>query len=805
LTGGIETGNGSGRDVDGGNVDGSLNAKLDGMTVYGKTLKAGMPWPAPIGNNTQRARSISDVALEYWAMPLNNNSKDPILTTPDDPATWMHINFVGMGFGIKGTLDHKSPKVWADLKSGARMWPKLPPFHQQIQTNNSVVDDLWHANVNGFAPNEGALIAETSPKEFQTAFEGLLQDVMVVGNSRSGLAFSNPNVTDGKQFTYTAKFYTNWGGEVVKKRIDAQGNESTSVEASTNAYFSAIDNRAAWAKSRKVFTFDVHGVDLSPQASKLAADVVNYLRGDDTLEGTKFRKRRQVLGDIVNAKPLVVAEPFCLNVPVSSISAQTTVECAYDEYENTGYDKFFQRYEKRDMMVYVAANDGMLHAFNADLEEQWAYMPAALFRAESEQGIINLTKANNFQHYYYMDATPVMQDVQFGVDTPDNPEGWHTVLVGGLGKGGKAFYALDVTDADPKVAANKRVLWEYSDAKTMGYSFGEPIITKTNATVANWMNHNGSKKWTAILSSGYNNQDGRGYLNLVDVESGTLLTQISLPGDNGTKDSPTNLVYVSGYIESGADQLVTAAYGADEKGNLWRFNLESSDPSKWQADKLAEFRNNGGAQYVTTDPTYAVVNDQRWVMIGTGGFRNDNDLNNTGIRNTFYTLPDGDLESAKQGGQPLTRGNLVSLSESGINGNLSNHNGWYMDFEPGYHANVKPVAISNVVAYAVNKYEDSASTKDPCKTGAFTGKLYIRDIATGNSLLKGSSEIFDKGIASIDLVKTVDSNGKEHLGFLVKSMDADSEARYFEIKETGKGKKADFTPERVNIRSITKQ
>ena len=115
-------------------------------------------------------------------------------------------------------------------------------------------------------------------------------------------------------------------------------------------------------------------------------------------------------------------------------------------------------------MVYQAANDGMLHAFDAATgAESWAYVPGLVFPGLSELA------SPNYQHRFYVDGTPTVGDVDFNnaggsTGTPD----WHTILVGGLRQGGKGYYALDVTspDAADETTAAGKVLWEFPNANT---------------------------------------------------------------------------------------------------------------------------------------------------------------------------------------------------------------------------------------------------------------------------------------------------------------------------------------------------
>ena len=192
-------------------------------------------------------------------------------------------------------------------------------------------------------------------------------------------------------------------------------------------------------------------------------------------------------------------------------------------------------------MVYVGANDGMLHAFDeAAGTEVWAYVPSFAFDATPDKGLAMLAKKEPFfKHQMFVDSTPVVADVDIGGT-------WKTVLVGGLGKGGKGYYAIDVTApsgvADEADAA-ANVLWEFSDTE-LGYSHGKPLIAKTYAD-----------GWVAILPSGHNS-GGKGKLFFVSLADGTLLR--TLETTVGSAGTPSGLSQVSGFVLSYKNQYARA-------------------------------------------------------------------------------------------------------------------------------------------------------------------------------------------------------------------------------------------------------
>jgi type IV pilus assembly protein PilY1 len=190
---------------------------------------------------------------------------------------------------------------------------------------------------------------------------------------------------------------------------------------------------------------------------------------------------------------------------------------SYSDTHNPGYTTFKSSKASRTPLVFVGANDGMLHAFDASEStnagnEVFAVVPYSTFEGPDgtpqSSGLQALARPT-YTHHYYMNATPEIRDVDFartgnslaaiGASTPAD---WRTLLVTGQGKGGRSFIAVDVTDITPgslnETGMASKILWEFSHAD-MGYSYGRPLIAKTRR----W-------GWVVILTSGYNNTTGKG-------------------------------------------------------------------------------------------------------------------------------------------------------------------------------------------------------------------------------------------------------------------------------------------------------
>lgn len=214
------------------------------------------------------------------------------------------------------------------------------------------------------------------------------------------------------------------------------------------------------------FRFD----SLTPlqQAQVGSEAILNYVRGDRSNEAAnKYRVRTSVLGDIVHSGPVYVGRPR-------------------GGYIFDDYLAFANANADRPPRVYVGANDGMLHALDAASgTEAFAYVPSMVM------GNLQKLVAQPYNHTYFVDGFLTVEDAQFGGR-------WHTVLVGGLGAGGKGYYALDVTGsaAETEATAATRILWEFNasnaGAGNLGYSYSRPSIVRLE---------NGT--WAAIVANGY--------------------------------------------------------------------------------------------------------------------------------------------------------------------------------------------------------------------------------------------------------------------------------------------------------------
>lgn len=338
---------------------------------------------------------------------------------------------------------------------------------------------------------------------------------------------------------------------------------------------------------------------------------LNHLRGQTGLGG--FRARlTSVLGDVVNSAPAYAGPP--------------AFDYA-DSLESAAYSSFRATYASRTPMIYVGANDGMLHAFDATSgQEKLAYVPSQVYA-----NLANLTTQNyNNNHRYYVDGSPTIVDAFYS-------GAWHTMLVGSLGGGGRGLYALDVTDPTTFSEANAAsiVKWEYTDSD-LGFVYGQPSVVKLNG------------KWAAVFSNGYNSTTGVAALYIVNIQTGALIKKISTGA--GSAGTP-NALATPTLVDEDANGTVDIAYAGDLQGNMWKFDLCDRNPSTqlcanntsgWSATKLFIAQDgSGNAQAITgaVEASRHFSGDGYQLYFGTGKYLEVSDISTAGTQ-TFYSLWD---------------------------------------------------------------------------------------------------------------------------------------------------------------------
>ncbi|WP_140629047.1 pilus assembly protein [Methylibium rhizosphaerae] len=470
-----------------------------------------------------------------------------------------------------------------------------------------------------------------------------------------------------------------------------------------------------------------------------AANFLNYLRGDRSREASQeggvYRSRTHLLGDIVNSKVLAVSSP----------------SARYFDITNPGYSKFKRDNASRKTVVYVGANDGMLHAFDgtdsaaAGGDELFAYVPSFTYGTAKTAGTSGLASLGNpdYTHHYFVDASPQVYDIDLDRTGGSKASGdWRSVLISGLGKGGKGYFAIDVTkpaEWTTERAVAEKVLWEFTDER-LGYSWGDAQVFKTR-----------KYGWVVAIASGYNNSDGKGYVFFINPRTGKLLEAVATP--EGSSGEPINMDHLTAFIPDETDYTADALYVGDLQGNVWRYDLTSTTGSAYDAPiKLAKLTDPSGApQPVTTAVRIAIEpnSKKRYVFVGTGRLLADSDINNSQVQ-SLYAIIDGTKTAfhtnatlPKEADFPITRSEAGELEpntqlDQGIGSAPKASMGWYHDFGRAATSSVTervtvhPVYLNGIVAVAVNL--PSGDACDP----AGTSRAIAVNMATGKSVLQNA-------------------------------------------------------------------
>ncbi|WP_175546995.1 pilus assembly protein [Modicisalibacter ilicicola] len=319
------------------------------------------------------------------------------------------------------------------------------------------------------------------------------------------------------------------------------------------------------ASARRIITFDAgNGVSLG--SSGLPGEVMSHLRNAP-------------LGDMIGSRPFVVGKPNSYYVPTGPT--------------DTSYSDFKAAMKDRPPMVYVGANDGMLHAFDAQTgEERLAYIPGML------KGYVEELMDPNYIHRFYVDGSPTALDVLVNGD-------WRTVLASGLGHGGRGLFALDVTQPElfSGTSADDIALFEYTPSTEqglfgaavsehhLGHIYGNPSLAQLE---------NG--KHAVIFGNGYYSASGRAVLYIVMLDGasdGTIevgdVTRLVAPETSGANGLSTVSL-----IDFDGNGRVDTAYGGDLQGNLWRFALSDNLSISAQPKLLFSAAKGGMNQVITT-------------------------------------------------------------------------------------------------------------------------------------------------------------------------------------------------------------
>jgi type IV pilus assembly protein PilY1 len=554
----------------------------------------------------------------------------------------------------------KDPLWYAAKWGGFRVEEKLGNAKPDLTDEWDVRSASGAAGADGVPDN---YFFVSNPLGLEQALDKAFVAILAT-SSASSVATNSTSLRSGSRI-YQARFNSNdWSGQLLSFSIDLNGvigskeewdaGQKLSMQLPGSRVITTYDPAAEkgvpfqWSSlassQQSALNLDANGVNDGKGQQRL-----EWLRGSSANEGlgyNQFRRRPNAkLGDIVSSNPQYVGPPSL-------------------GYADASYATFKSTWSKRRPLIYVGANDGMLHAFEADPtranvgEEAFAYVPSSIYYKLSR-----LT-AQGYAHRYYVDGSPTITDVQINGQ-------WRTILVGAMGAGSQSLYALDVTDPDAFKEANadKLLLWEFGDRDDadLGFTFAQPKVAK----MANG-------KWAVIVGNGYNNtykctswpsvnctgsepernddKDGTGTAQvfILFIEQGvdrkwTTGEYVKLDTRAGTASSPNGLASALP-VDVDGDGVADFIYAGDLRGNMWKFDVRAANPSAWRTafgttsapqPLYMAVDEAGTAQPITSAPEfYQHPQGGYMILFGTGIYLRSNDPYGPYQTQSFYGIWD---------------------------------------------------------------------------------------------------------------------------------------------------------------------
>jgi len=600
--------------------------------------------------------------------------------------------------------------------------------------------------VHGGSSNFGKAYYADKPDELMAGLENIFSSIIDHCYSYTSPSVPSVRMVD-KDILYVSSFIPEekspfWMGTLKAFQLNSDG--ALPVDGAGNPlnaplWDAGINLKGVAPNDRKILTYarsalrnftsaEITAGDLGVATDAIRDTVINYVRGNvqdiyDLDHDENFTELRPwKLGDIFHSNTVIVGSPT-------------------PYFTDTGFNGaggFYENNKNRTKIVIVGGNDGMLHAFNATTgDEVWNFIPNSV--------LTNLKTMTSF-HTYYVDSTPKVSDVWIystDLDTTKSADEWKTILVCGLRKGGKHYFALDITDT-----LNPIYLWEFPHpgdpkisnyanflANTLGQSWSEPAIGRVKVK-------NGSnilERWVAFIGGGYDLTEkvgkdatvGRAFF-VVDIKTGEIIKEFS-----GLSDMTHCFAAPATAVDLNMDGYIEKVYIGDLGGQMWVFNVSSNIVTDWTGQVLFKAPGSPTEKHMIYYQPAVSFDKNRipWVYFGTGNREDPNEFTNPPER--FFAIKDDGL------GYPRTIGELDNVTPDSQNTfNVASKKGWYIELYKGAGSLekvlAKPTMFDQLVYFTTYQNKD---TDDPC-SGAGVSSLYVVEYRSGGGAL-GVDELSD--------------------------------------------------------------
>ena len=682
-------------------------------------------WPQFTGGDSQ-SNTLTDAAVYYWNRDLRPNLDNVILPVTEslrpNPAFWQSMSTYIIGYGLSASMDTAATR--AAVTSGATVtWPTV-----NAGENNNVnrVNDSLRAAL----ASRGNFYAAQTVAELKSSMLGSFREIATRQGSAGGVAVTGPAITSGSQAFFPSYATGKWTGTLkAYKSTDleelAKGNDVKPDWTATLPAFGSRNILSSNSKEPKSpIAFDVTKLDDSQKSSLTStaegfsytvAEAVNYLRGDQSLElpatgiaaGKKFRRRESLLGDIVNSTPLYV------KAPDYGYGAMSTIGQSYASYVAS-------RRSGTVATVYVGANDGMFHAFDAATGvERFAYVPRGVYPT-----LANLLNPG-YEHNYYVDGPVTAGDWH-------NGSSWQSIVIGTTGagganggaNGGSGVFAIDVTNQE-----SSKVKWDLtrSDSKHLGHILNRGIVGRIKTSTGT--------QWVYMVGNGYESRSNMAALLVIDIDNGDIIKEIPV-GPTWYDDSGNAARNGMGGITVmyDSERNIKLVYGGDRQGNLWRFDFSSGIPAgaKGFGNDKALFSTGTSTRPISAAPRLVPHPlGGMLIVFGTGKLHDITDGTDTASQGIYaiwdkpqYT--DGTVANSKVESLTVKTADATRTINTKVDWN-DKMMGWSAELTGGERIISDPTADTG--SLTVTSYAPSAAL-DPCNGGGVS-YIYRFNFATG--------------------------------------------------------------------------
>ncbi|MCA0894428.1 pilus assembly protein [Microbulbifer agarilyticus] len=700
------------------NVDGTSGSQITGPDGQSYTYTATSPF------TDSHSNTLADVAMYYWKNDLRTDLPNQVPVKDDsiDPAFWQHMVTFGVAFGVEGSVSKTT--AFEAITTGATVtWPDPVADNS---ANSTKVDDLLHASVNG----RGGFFSAADPQAFADDLSSVLENIVGRTDGSASSVATNSTRLGTDTVIYQARFNsTDWSGEIRAMNLNSDGSIGAMKWQTEEADFSSpalrdivthngtagVDFTWANLNTAQQDALKDGGTDAQGQ------ERLNWVRGADV---TGLRERSSLLGDIVNSSPVFAGDQ---KYNFSNLS-EALGGLAYDNY-------YSSQKENRRQVIYVGANDGMLHAFDASTgEEIFAYIPSGVYDQLADITETDYGSTTN-PHAYSMDGKLFVGDAFVN-------GAWRNILVGSLGAGGRGIFALDVTNPDGFDASD--VLFELTEADFPGIGniTGEPLIAPTN------------DGWKLFFGNGYNSENDRARLFAVDLENPLTETQVIEVNETA------NNGLAGPALIANADGEVITAYAGDLLGNMWKFDLSANNASNWGVALSQGQTNlplftavdpNGNPQPITSTPTLGLngeLDNAIMVYFGTGQYMASTDNAVGDVINSFYAIADQDAQVT---GRDQLFQKTISTEADGVREVAGNTDtsfwetkkGWYLDLSYSGGVTGERVISKPLLVYDRLLFPTTITSTDPC---SFGGSGWLMELVAVGDRYEGHSIFGEDGV-----------------------------------------------------------